>query len=62
MNEYRCEMWIAHKYIFNVEAENIKEAEQKAKRITAEQKNEGEELVSFSIGELSESRIEGDCR
>lgn len=60
MSEYRCEMWIAHKYIFNVETENVEEAEKMAKRIVAEQKDEGEELVSFSIGELSKSRIGGD--
>ena len=60
MNEYRCEMWISHKCLFDVNAENGEEAVKKAKQIVAELKNEGEELTKFTI--YPKRYLEGDCR
>lgn len=49
MAEYSCEVWLAHKYTFNVQAESVDEATEKAKRIAAERQDEGEEVARCSV-------------
>lgn len=49
MTEYSCEVWIAHKYTFYVQAESIDDATEKAKRIASERQDEGEEVARCSV-------------
>lgn len=49
MSKYHCEMRITKKYIFDVFADDIHEAEAKAKRQMAEKLNADEYISGFSI-------------
>ena len=49
MTEYSCEVWLAHKYTFHVQAENIDEALEKVKKIAAEGADKGEIIVEVSV-------------
>lgn len=49
MAEYGCDVWIAHKFTFNVQAESVEEAIEKAKRIGAERADEGEEVAKCYV-------------
>lgn len=49
MAEYSCEVWIAYKCTFKVQAESVDEAIEKAERIAAERVDEGEKIVKVSV-------------